>query len=46
LLVVVVTHALYDFIVLLWLMRGPGAAAALEALQARQSSEKSEEPPS
>jgi membrane protease YdiL (CAAX protease family) len=32
LLVVVVTHALYDFLVLLWLLRGPGAAAALQAL--------------
>lgn len=39
LLVIVVTHTLYDFIVLLWLMRGPGAAAALEALQARQAEE-------
>ncbi len=45
LLVVVLTHALYDFVVLLWLLRGPGAAAALDALQARQSAEKSEEPP-
>jgi membrane protease YdiL (CAAX protease family) len=34
LLVVVVTHALYDFLVLLWLLRGPGSAAALPALPA------------
>jgi membrane protease YdiL (CAAX protease family) len=46
LLVVVITHALYDFVVLLWLLRGPGAAAALDALQARQSSEESQQPPS
>jgi membrane protease YdiL (CAAX protease family) len=45
LLVIVITHALYDFIVLLWLLRGPGAAKALEALQARQDTEKSPEPP-
>jgi membrane protease YdiL (CAAX protease family) len=45
LLVIVVTHALYDFVVLLWLLRGPGAAAALEALQSRQAAEKSKEPP-
>ena len=45
LLVVVIAHALYDFVALLWLLRGPGAAAALEALQARQAAEKSESPP-
>jgi membrane protease YdiL (CAAX protease family) len=45
LLVIVVTHALYDFIVLMWLLRGPGAAEALEALQARQANEKSEGQP-
>ncbi|HZV07160.1 MAG TPA: CPBP family intramembrane glutamic endopeptidase [Gemmataceae bacterium] len=45
LLVIVITHALYDFIVLLWLLRGPGAAEALEELQARQDAEKSQEPP-
>jgi membrane protease YdiL (CAAX protease family) len=42
LLAVVITHALYDLVVLLWLLRGPGAAAALE----RQATEKSQEPPS
>lgn len=31
LLAVVITHALYDFLVLLWLLRGPGAAEALAA---------------
>lgn len=45
LLVIVVTHALYDFVVLLWLLRGPGAAEALAALQARQEAEKSDKPP-
>ena len=45
LLVIVIAHALYDFVVLLWLLRGPGAAAALEALQARQAAGKAEEPP-
>jgi membrane protease YdiL (CAAX protease family) len=45
LLVIVITHALYDFVVLLWLLRGPGSAAALEALQNRQDAEKSQEPP-
>ncbi len=30
LLVAVVTHALYDFVVLLWLLRGPGAREASE----------------
>jgi membrane protease YdiL (CAAX protease family) len=45
LLVIVITHALYDFVVLLWLLRGPGAAEALEALQARQDAEKSQESP-
>jgi membrane protease YdiL (CAAX protease family) len=44
LLVIVITHALYDFVVLLWLLRGPGAAKALDALYARQEAEKSEEP--
>src|SRR5579875_455198 len=44
LLVIVITHALYDFVVLLWLLRGPGAAEALDALQARQEAEKSEGP--
>lgn len=42
LLVIAVTHALYDFVVLLWLLRGPGAAEALAALQARQEAEKNE----
>lgn len=42
LLVVVLTHALYDFVVLLWLLRGPGAAAALE----RHAAEKAQQPPS
>jgi membrane protease YdiL (CAAX protease family) len=41
LLVVVITHALYDFVVLMWLLRGPGAAEALDALQARQDGEES-----
>jgi membrane protease YdiL (CAAX protease family) len=45
LLVIVITHALYDFVVLLWLLRGPGAAEALDALHARQEAEKSEGPP-
>jgi len=45
LLVIVVTHALYDFVVLLWLLRGPGAAEALNALQERQEAEKSDGPP-
>jgi membrane protease YdiL (CAAX protease family) len=45
LLVIVITHALYDFVVLLWLLRGPGAAEALEALQSRETKEKSQEPP-
>lgn len=45
LLVIVITHALYDFVVLLWLLRGPGAADALDALQARQEAEKSDGPP-
>jgi membrane protease YdiL (CAAX protease family) len=44
LLVIVITHALYDFIALWWLLRGPGAAEALAALHARQAKEKSEEP--
>lgn len=43
LLVVVITHAVYDFVVLLWLLRGPGAAEALEALQKREDTEKSQE---
>jgi uncharacterized protein len=34
LLAVIITHALYDFVVLLWLMRGPGAAEALAAREA------------
>lgn len=42
LLVIAVTHALYDFVVLLWLLRGPGAAEALAALQARQEADKGE----
>jgi len=42
LLVVVVAHTLYDFVVLLWLLRGPGAAEALDALQARQDAEKTD----
>ncbi len=41
LLVVVITHALYDLVVLVWLLRGPGAAEALE----RQAAEKPPEPP-
>ncbi|HTU19284.1 MAG TPA: CPBP family intramembrane glutamic endopeptidase [Gemmataceae bacterium] len=45
LLVIVITHALYDFVALLWLLRGPGAAEALEALASRQAGEKIEEPP-
>lgn len=45
LLVIVVAHALYDFVVLLWLLRGPGADAALEQLQSRQAAEKAQEPP-
>jgi uncharacterized protein len=50
LLVVIITHALYDFVVLLWLLRGPGAAAALSAQQSAKSAEspadKPPEPPS
>jgi membrane protease YdiL (CAAX protease family) len=42
LLVIVITHALYDFVVLIWLLRGPGAADALDALQARQETEESQ----
>lgn len=45
LLVVVLTHALYDFIVLLWLLRGPGAAEALAAREAAALEEKPVEPP-
>ena len=45
LLVIVLTHALYDFLVLLWLLRGPGAAEALEALYSREGAEKIDEPP-
>jgi membrane protease YdiL (CAAX protease family) len=47
LLVVIITHGLYDFIVLLWLMRGPGAADALAALEAESEAEaeKPSEPP-
>jgi membrane protease YdiL (CAAX protease family) len=36
LLVVVIAHALYDFLVLMWLLRGPGAAAALAAHEAAE----------
>jgi CAAX protease family protein len=43
LLVVIITHALYDFAVLLWLLRGPGAAAALAAQQS--ADDKPSEPP-
>lgn len=45
LLVIVITHALYDFIALLWLLRGPGAAEALEALHAQEAAEKSDKLP-
>lgn len=46
LLVIVITHALYDFVVLLWLLRGPGAAAALDTLEnARREEKPSEAPP-
>jgi uncharacterized protein len=45
LLVIVITHALYDFIALLWLLRGPGAAEALEALYSREGDEKIDQPP-
>lgn len=45
LLVIVLAHALYDFVALLWLLRGPGASEALEALASRQAAEKIEEPP-
>lgn len=45
LLVVILTHALYDFVVLVWLLRGPGADAALDALQNREAAEQSQEPP-
>lgn len=41
LLAIVITHALYDFIALLWLLRGPGAAEALDALHARQQADQS-----
>ena len=44
LLVIVITHALYDFVVLLWLLRGPGAADALDALRSSQEAEKTEGP--
>ncbi len=40
LLVVIIVHALYDFVVLLWLLRGPGAA---DALAARESTDKPSE---
>jgi membrane protease YdiL (CAAX protease family) len=43
LLAVIIAHALYDFVVLLWLLRGPGAA---DALAARENAEKEAEPPS
>ncbi|HWG47668.1 MAG TPA: CPBP family intramembrane glutamic endopeptidase [Gemmataceae bacterium] len=46
LLAVILTHALYDFVVLLWLMRGPGAAEALAAREAAEATESSPEPPS
>jgi membrane protease YdiL (CAAX protease family) len=39
LLVAVVAHALYDFLVLLWLMRGPGAAQPAPAEAAVQKRE-------
>lgn len=42
LLVIVITHALYDFLVLLWLLRGPGATEALDALQASDEGNKGE----
>jgi uncharacterized protein len=45
LLAVVITHALYDFAVLLWLLRGPGAAEALAAHDATVAGEKPSEPP-
>lgn len=46
LLVIVITHALYDFVVLLWLLRGPGAAEAIDALESsREAAEKAQEPP-
>lgn len=45
LLVVVITHALYDFLVLLWLLRGPGAAEAIAKWEADAASEKSSESP-
>ncbi len=46
LLVVIIAHALYDFVVLLWLLHGPGAADALAAQQAGESSESPAEKPS
>lgn len=46
LLVIVIAHALYDFLVLLWLLRGPGAAEAIAKWEsAAQSEERSEAPP-
>jgi len=45
LLTVIIAHALYDFVVLLWLLRGPGAAEALAARDAGASDEKPSEPP-
>lgn len=45
LLAVIIAHALYDFVVLLWLLRGPGAAAALDARQSADSTDKPPEPP-
>jgi membrane protease YdiL (CAAX protease family) len=46
LLTVIITHALYDFVVLLWLLRGPGAALALQARETAEPEEKPPEPPS
>jgi hypothetical protein len=36
-----VSEGLHDFVELLWLLRGPGSAEALDTLQARQDAEQS-----
>jgi membrane protease YdiL (CAAX protease family) len=45
LLVIVIAHALYDFVVLVWLLRGPGADASMTAQQSQESVEQPPEPP-
>jgi membrane protease YdiL (CAAX protease family) len=42
LLAVIVTHGLYDFVVLLWLLHGPGSTETLPLLEKRRTEEQSE----